>query len=199
MKRNVFLIIALFLLAGCAAPNKFQSYEYKGGQEYPYVSVLVNDGHVHQSTSCGQYGCSTYVDHSHLFILNSLRQSGKFKRVDINNGLAQHKLVVRFERKSLGNPSGDFGKLMLGAVTLFMLPMPYDYRYEARLSLMSGNDVLKEYQYRRDSNELAFLFIRAQSAKENAIKSIVDNFLHDLESDGLLAGTPVAGGSATSL
>ncbi|WP_028629857.1 hypothetical protein [Metapseudomonas resinovorans] len=199
MKRNYLLVLALALLAGCAAPNKFQSYDYKDGQEYPYVSVVVNDGYVYQDTSCGQYGCSTYTDESHLYVLNRLRESGKFERVDINNGLAQHKLVVSFERESLGNAGVDFGKLMLGAATLFLLPMPYDYRYQAKFSLMDGNDLVKEYTYRRDSNELAFLFIQVQSAKHNAIKSIVDNFLHDLEKDGALNARVKAEPSSAAL
>jgi len=186
MARNSLLVLALILLTGCAAPNKFQTYDYKKGLDYPYVSLVVNDGQVVQSTSCGQYGCSTYIDQTHLFMLNNLRASGKFARVDINNALAQNKLLVSFQRESVGNAGVDFGKMMLGAVTLFLLPVPYDYRYDAKFTLLDGNDVVKEYEYRRDSREVMFLLIEAQSEKNNAIKSIVDNLLQDIERDGVL-------------
>ncbi|MDP9942533.1 hypothetical protein [Ectopseudomonas alcaliphila] len=186
MTRNGLLLLALVLLTGCAAPNKFQSYEYKKGLDYPYVSLLVNDGQVHQSMSCGQYGCHTYTDQTHLFMLNNLRESGKFERVDINNGLAQNKLLVSFQRESAGNAGLDFGKVMFGALTLFLVPISYDYRYQAKFTLLDGSELVKEYEYRRDSEEMMFLFIEPQSAKNNAIKSIVDNLLQDIERDGAL-------------
>ena len=62
---------------------------------------------------------------------NNLRASGKFERVDINNALAQNKRLASFQRESAGNAGLDFGKVMLGAVTLFLVPMPYDYLYQA--------------------------------------------------------------------
>jgi hypothetical protein len=184
MKKTTLLILAFALMAGCAAPNKFPPSAYKGGLEYPYISLLVNDGYVYQSTSCSQYGCQTYVDQTHLFLLNCLRESGKFERVDMNNGLAKNKLIVDFKRESDGSEAGDFGKMMLGALTIFLLPMPYDYTYQAKLSVMNGDKITKEYQYRLKSSEFVFLFTETQSAKNNAIKSIVDNFLKDLEEDG---------------
>jgi hypothetical protein len=184
MKKITLLMLTFALVTGCAAPNKFPSSTYKSGLEYPYVSLLVNDGYVHQSTSCGQYGCQTYVDQTHLFLLSSLRASGKFERVDMNNGLARNKLIVDFKMESDGSEAGDFGKMMIGALTLFLLPMPYDYTYQAKLSVMDGDKITKEYQYHLKSNEFKFLFTETQSAKNNAIKSIVDSFLKDLEEDG---------------
>ncbi|MFI8384439.1 hypothetical protein [Pseudomonas sp. NPDC079086] len=186
MLRVVCLGVLVLLMAGCAAPNKFSTHAYASGAEYPYISVMVNDGYVHQSTSCGQYGCSTYTDQTHLFVLSALRASGKFQRVDINNGLARHKVMVAFDRQEKGSGAANFGKMMLGALTIFLLPMPYEYRYEASFSVMEGDDILKNYEYHRDSDELTFLFIDVQSAKNNAVKSMVDNFLQDLENDGVL-------------
>lgn len=186
MLKAFWLVVLVLLVSACAAPNKFSTHTYKSGTEYPYISVIVNDGYVHQSTSCGQYGCNTYIDQTELFVLNALRASDKFQRVGVNDGLAQHKIVVSFDRKAKGSGPGNFGKMMLGALTLFLLPMPYEYTYEAKFSVMEGSHIVKDYEYRRDSNELSFLFIDAQSAKNNAVGSMVDNFLQDLERDGLL-------------
>ncbi|NQD92439.1 hypothetical protein HP532_07220 [Pseudomonas sp. CrR25] len=186
MLRIVLLAALASFMVGCAAPNKFSSHPYASGTEYPYVSVMVNDGYVYQDTSCGQYGCSTYTDQTHLFVLNALRASDKFERVDINNGLARHKVLVSFDRQAKGSEAANFGKMMLGALTLFLLPMPYEYNYEAKFSVMDGSEILKSYEYRRDSDELSFLFIEVQSAKNHAVKSMVDNFLQDLDKDGVL-------------
>ena len=189
---RVFLSLFLVLLvSGCAAPNKFSSHKYSPGTEYSYVSLMVNDGYVRQSLNCGQFGCTTYVDQTHLFVLDAFRATDKFQRVEINNGLARYKVIVGFERQEKGSEVVSFGKMMLGALTLFLLPMPYEYNYEGRFSIMDGGDILEDYRYRRESEELKFLFVDEQSTKKHAIASMVDNFLQDLERTGLLDDTLV--------
>jgi hypothetical protein len=184
---RVFLSLFLVLLvSGCAAPNKFSSHKYSPGTEYSYVSLMVNDGYVRQSLNCGQFGCTTYVDQTHLFVLEAFRTTDKFQRVEINNGLARYKVIVGFERQEKGSEVVSFGKMMLGALTLFLLPMPYEYNYEGRFSIMDGGDILEDYRYRRESEELKFLFVDEQSTKKHAIASMVDNFLQDLEHDDAL-------------
>lgn len=186
MFRLFWLLFSVLLVSGCAAPNKFSSHKYSLGTEYPYISLMVNDGYVRQSLNCGQFGCTTYVDQTHLFVLDAFRATDKFQRVEINNGLVRYKVVVGFERQEKGSEAVNFGKMMLGALTLFLLPMPYEYNYEGRFSIMEGGDVLEDYRYRRESEELKFLFVDEQSAKKHAIASMVDNFLQDVESDNVL-------------
>ncbi len=175
-----FLFIAI---SGCAAPNKFQMYSTESTVAYPPISIIVNDGNVYTSTTCGQYGCNSYVDQTHLYALNSLRDTNRFGRVDINNAYSEYKIIMRLDRTSNDSEAIAFSKLMLGAVTLFLVPVSYNIIYESEFTVMHKDQIIGSYAYTRESDELAFLFIEPQSEKKNAINSIISNLMYDLERD----------------
>ena len=192
MKTKIGIIFLFVLLTGCAAQNTFnmKQYQSSGKAAYPPISIMVNDGYVYTDSGCNQYSCYNYADNTHLFILNSLRQSNLFERIDLNNAYSEYRLEIGFTQKSNGSEAGDFTKIMLGALTLFMIPMSYEYTYKAGFTLIHKDKVIAKYEYDRVSNEIKSIFIEPQSAKNNAVKSIVNNFLYDLENDNRFQPDP---------
>ena len=169
------------MLSGCAATNTFQMYENIGRENYPAVSLIVNDGYVYSETTCHQYGCTTYVDKTSMFALETFRNSNSFKRVDINNAHAEYKILMSFSKGHVGSEGWAFTKMMLGAVTLFLIPMPYEYTYKTEFTILHLDKVIGKYEYDRESEEISFLFKDPQSSKQNALESMISNLMYDMK------------------
>jgi len=175
------ILIALAMLPGCAAKNTFQMYETLGKENYPAVSLIVNDGYVYSDTTCHQYGCTTYVDNTSLFALKALRKNDLFERVDINNAHAEYKILMKFSRQNSDSDGMAFAKLMLSAVTLFLFPVSHEYTYKSEFTIVHMDKVIGKYTYDRKSEEVSFLFKEPQSNKQNAVDSIISNLMHDVK------------------
>lgn len=186
MKKNMYVTLLLVILGGCAVPNTFQMYDYQrsGIERYPSISVLVNDGYVYADTGCSQYGCYTYVDKVNLFFIDALRETNRFERVDTNNPYSERKLVIKFTSHSMGSEGVSFAKAMVSIISLSLIPVSRTVIYEAEISLIERDKVVDSYKYKRESEERSFLFNDLQDYKNNAIKSMVSNFVHDLEKNG---------------
>ncbi len=156
-------------------------YETLGKENYPAVSLIVNDGYVYSDTTCHQYGCTTYVDNTSLFALKALRKNDLFERVDINNAHAEYKILMKFSRQNSDSDGMAFAKLMLSAVTLFLFPVSYEYTYKSEFTIVHMDKVIGKYTYDRKSEEVSFLFKEPQSNKQNAVDSIISNLMHDVK------------------
>ncbi len=156
-------------------------YETLGKENYPAVSLIVNDGYVYSDTTCHQYGCTTYVDNTSLFALKALRKNDLFERVDINNAHAEYKILMKFSRQNSDSDGMAFAKLMLSAVTLFLFPVSHEYTYKSEFTIVHMDKVIGKYTYDRKSEEVSFLFKEPQSNKQNAVDSIISNLMHDVK------------------
>ena len=170
-------------LSACAVSSPYPTYEITKNPDgrWPSVGLQVNNGEVPTSTTCHQYGCYATRDDVHERFLKTLQRSGKFQTVELNNAFALYKLVI--ETDSVFHDSGFLGftKMLLGAATLFALPMHYSQTYSANVTLFKGNKPVDMFQYTRESSEWQWLPIDYASYRRNAYVSIANNLVYDLD------------------
>lgn len=186
--KSILVICCLAALVGCQTTNPYPIIEFQSvDKTYPPVSVVVNDGQVYSETTCINYSCSTYVDETHLVIRDTIKSSGYFSRVDLNNAHDDIKIYVRFTNKVGAGDSLHFPKILLMAGTLFILPMNLHFEYEAQFDVLYKNEQLKTYTYSVESNSWASFFgMSPKDAQQYAAQSIGSSFLSDIQSDKIL-------------
>ena len=135
MKYKITLILLILNLTACATVVKFDDVSYNTNKTYPPIFVLVNDGHVDTVQSCGVAGCYTFPEKRHYYIFQSLKKSGRFEAVHENQLGGNHQLFIAFEQLLTDPPSLQFAKLMLSAITLFLIPIPVEVEYIAEFKL----------------------------------------------------------------
>lgn len=179
--RGLFIFIVL-ILAGCASklpPSK--DYKKYDSPIYPSISVTVNDGYVDSSTSCYQYGCYDYVDETSAFLVKELRDADMFKSVQVNNTYEPYKIYANIQRETRGSEAAHLSKGMIMAGSLLIIPVVFTYTYHADFSVYHESELLEDFHYSLDADEVPNLLKSPQDDKKKVIASIVSHFLDDLE------------------
>lgn len=176
-------------LVGCKTPNRMPMADYNHQPEVKYapVSIIVNDGHIASSTTSSEYvGKITVVDPSTYCILSGLQQCGLFEYVDANNAQAETVFIIRFDRKPADHLAEVSVKLMGSMLTMFMVPLPYDFHYSMTVDVRHKNDIIASYRYEEDLRDYVFLLEHVFDDYEKIIAVMVSKFCRDLQVDGVL-------------
>lgn len=184
-----YLAGILLLLSGCK-PFVYHDYTMHDRPVYPAVSVFINDGYVSASRECFENGgdaCEAPVGTLDVLLTEELRHSGLFERVDTNNARARYRVVVRIHVKSADSDPMYWGKMASSIMSLYLIPIPYRYGYEATFTVQDGDGSLGKFSYELESDEIQQMFIDPERDYRKAIRSIVSNFLKDLEHQQVFA------------
>lgn len=118
-------------------------------------------------------------------ILKSLRTSGLFERVDINNDYAEFILNVSLSHQ-IANPGfKHFCKTMLSAGTLFLYPVAYDYHFSMNIDVLQNNRSIASYEYQEDLHDYLCLLEDLTADQNEMIEVLLTRFYSDLQKDQL--------------
>lgn len=186
-----FALAAVFMtLTACQTVNPLKIYSYeKPAAQLPVVSLVVNNGYVFRMRNCGEYSCSTYTDNTGQFMLDDLRKSGLYERVDWNSPRDALKLDVQLTSQKNENEAWAFTKFILSLGTLFLVPAQQDYKYDVTVDVILAGQKLATYHYQRLVVESTFLFRDAQQDKANVIESVVSELNRDILANKELMAT----------
>jgi hypothetical protein len=189
MKYLFALLCISTSLVGCKTPNRMPMADYNPtpATKYAPVSIIVNDGQISSATTYTEYaGNITVVDPSTYCILSRLQQSGLFEYVDVNNPQAETVFLVRFERTFADHIAEVAVKLTGSIVTMYFVPLPYDYNYRMDIDIRHKNDIIASYRYQDNLRDYYFFFEHVFDDHEKMIEVMLSKFYHDLQVDGVL-------------
>ena len=188
--KYVFVLVCISLtLVGCKTPNKMPMAEYNSfpATKYAPVSVIVNDGQIiSSSTYVEGAGQVTMVDPAAYCILSGLQNCGLFEYVDANNGQVPTVFVINFERKFSDPILTIVGKFTVSMITMFFLPVPYDYKYDMSIEIRHKNHTVAGYKYHEYLRDYFFFFEHVFDDHEKIIEVMLSKFYRDLQTDEVL-------------
>lgn len=180
---KILLLAMAFLLSACATVVNFEKPTYDNSSKFPRISILVNNGVVGSVVSCGDFGCYEFPDKHHYYIYESLRSSEKFENVLVSEDGNGYQLLIQFSHFYSEENHVYFPKLFIGALTLFMVPIPIEGEFRAEFKLLKDRKPIKTYEYYEKKGELQWIFQARNRNMEAASEYFVSRFIQDAERD----------------
>jgi len=179
MKKTVSVLLCMLVLNGCASLQEIPVIEYPAGREaFGRAGLVVNDGYV--------YSSGTYVSRTHLEIRDELATSGHFSSIELNSVYIPLQIRVTLTAKPQGSEAESYAKLLVGAATLFLVPLPQNYDYFGEFRVECRGIEHGKWNYQQPITQTQFLFTSPDSGETKVINSFVSRFMHDWIDSGIL-------------
>jgi hypothetical protein len=176
MRKGLLCFFIVFLV-GCQAVSFPESSINTDNVELPEVSFFLTDSGTLYDSPRYRIGPAIY---------RKINDSGLFQRVTVNNTYSPLKIYISFRDTADRSGLIGFAKSMITALTLFLVPSPIDYRYEATYDVVFMGENIKSYSYSLQEDSWVHMFLTLPAeVQEVAAKSMTSQFLSDLSADKL--------------
>lgn len=184
-----YLLLFLSLISGCATVVDFQKEEVNSEITYPPISILVNDGNIKYTTSCMEFGCYTFSKKDSYYILRSLNRANKFQNVAEGHGPYEYRVNIEFTRSQKDSGGVLLSKILIGAVTLFLIPIPSDADFVANFEVLKGKEKIASYRYLEEKQELIWILQSPNRNMDAAAGYFISKFIKDLEKEKIFGSS----------
>lgn len=175
------LAAALLLPAGVAAAPDAPTPGAAGQGEFGALGVAVDDG-------LG-YGDGAAAARTPAQIVQLLQASGRFSSAELNRFDLPQQLRVKITAKPSGSEEASAAKLILGAATLFLLPMKQSGDYVFTFEIECRGRSRGVWTHMQTMEQTQFLLADPKSGLQALVSEAVAQFLRQaLESGALAAG-----------
>lgn len=182
MKNSNIAVALCIVIGGCATPQTLPVANYSPGNgQWGQAGVVVNDGQV--------YASGTYRSQLHVKVLKQLEKSAYFSKLTLNSIYIPQQIRVQITSRPQGSEEAAYGKLLVGAATLFLLPMNQNLDYTASFSVECRGKSLGEWKYEQPVEHTQFLLVEPDAAETNLVESVVSRFISDADKSGKLKDT----------
>jgi hypothetical protein len=175
--KKAFFFFSILFIVGCQSVTFPIVSLNQDSVKLPEASMFLVDSGSLYETPRYKIGPAIYRD---------INNSGLFENVTVNNTYSPLKIYVDFRDTTDTSGVTEFAKMMLSAVTLFLVPVTKDYSYEVKYNLVFLDKNIKSYSYSLHEDSWVHMFLTMPAeVQEVAAKSMTSQFLSDLSKDNL--------------
>ncbi|MCH2158387.1 MAG: hypothetical protein MK096_06380 [Oleiphilaceae bacterium] len=184
-------LLTILLLVGCASKQSYQTYKFDAPtKNFGLATLQVNKGLPVKYERC-ENGVCTQHQRSHISALwQTIQDSGYFSEVILNpliNKADTHIFVELNNTIEKGNEATQYSKIVVQALTLYLLPFKYNITHEAKFHVLVNDQLIKSYDYKIEGSYWYSLFTPGRkTSSEQAAKSFATRFLSDISKDQIL-------------
>ena len=125
------------------------------------------------------------IDPDMPIILNTLRSSGLFERVDISNAYAETILHINYSCDPTCSDLESGLKTAVSLGSMFCIPVRLDFRYCLKIEVRHMDQAMAFYEYQEDLCDWFTIFEKLDDDKERMIQVLFSRFYHDIQKDRL--------------
>ena len=148
--------------------------------QFGRVGVVVDDG-------LG-YGDSKAAAQTPAAIVRALMATGCFSSAALNSFELPQQLRIRINAKVSGSEDAAIGKALLGAATLFLLPMKQSYDITVEFEMECRGHLMGNWAVTQTLVETQFLLADSGSGRPGLMQAAVNRFVQQATESGKLAG-----------
>lgn len=156
------LLTYLLMLTGCTTTLPALNHQ----QAKPFVPVGLRVAML----TTGRKG-----DSSNQQVVQRLRQSGSFSWLDEGISRSGYSLLIA----ELPGERASAGVVLLGALTLLTLPLPFSYEQHLRGTVFKNGVPIKSYDYRREGWSVLAWYVPAPFGPNK--RDMLDDLLRDID------------------
>lgn len=173
------LVLALLLPTTATADPAPATPGALGNGSFGAIGVVVDDG-------LG-YGDGASAARTPAYVVQALMSSGYFTSAALNRFERPQQLRVKIRRKPSGSEDAAAGKAIVGAATLFLLPMKQSYDYAVEFEVECRGRLMGEWKHLRTLEQTQFLLADPSGGTRGLIEEAVSQFVRQASESGKLA------------
>lgn len=182
------VIILMYMVSGCSNINSTLAIAEYSSVEEKYLNLPINisldlDNWPDQELTRWQYKDRIFLQNT---FINAVIDEKAFVGISTVMGKYPHTVSIKYRSKALGNLGYAFGKAMVSALTLSLVPLNETVQHDVFFDVYLGSTLLKSYKY-TDIRETTYrLAYEQQQDTRLTASNFVKHFLIDLKKDRLI-------------